>query len=305
MGAFLEGWRRVLRAPALSAGVSAAVLVGGALMTAAHPAAPSESGTGYVLPGSGTAWGETLQLFYVQAGQLARMIAPDVARYLQPLDFPAEQVASLLLRCAGWLFLTGGILDRLARGRPVGSAAFFAAAGVYFFRFLRLTIITAIPGWALFRLLQMSSANLPAHLGILIVVMLAGIVIDFAQVRTVVEDRLSMVASLSAGFRFVRRRALRVLGLMLLNGLALLVVIRLGVQIAGTAGPGWLTTALWIALGIAAVLTKMAVMASQVVFFQGELAHAGYTAAPVPRWPDSPAVEALQQISNGGGDRLR
>jgi hypothetical protein len=37
-------------------------------------------------------------------------------------------------------------------------------------------------------------------------------------------------------------------------------------------------------------------MASEVVFFQGELAHAGYTAAPLPTWPDSPAVEAIENL---------
>jgi hypothetical protein len=32
------------------------------------------------------------------------------------------------------------------------------------------------------------------------------------------------------------------------------------------------------------------------VFFQGELAHAQYTAAPDPVWPDSPAAEALDNL---------
>ena len=41
---------------------------------------------------------------------------------------------------------------------------------------------------------------------------------------------------------------------------------------------------------------RVAWMAAEVVFFQGELAHATYTAAPVPVWPDSPAAEALENL---------
>jgi hypothetical protein len=37
-------------------------------------------------------------------------------------------------------------------------------------------------------------------------------------------------------------------------------------------------------------------MASEVVFFQGELGHARFTAAPEPIWPDSPAVEAIRNL---------
>ena len=38
----------------------------------------------------------------------------------------------------------GGVLDRLARDRRTGSYGFFAACGVYFFRFLRLGAIAAV-----------------------------------------------------------------------------------------------------------------------------------------------------------------
>ena len=38
-------------------------------------------------------------------------------------------------------FLIGGVLDRLARDRAIGAGAFFAACGVYVFRFLRLSVV--------------------------------------------------------------------------------------------------------------------------------------------------------------------
>jgi hypothetical protein len=37
-------------------------------------------------------------------------------------------------------------------------------------------------------------------------------------------------------------------------------------------------------------------MASEVVFFQGELAHAQYAALPEVVWPDSPSVEGLRRL---------
>jgi hypothetical protein len=40
----------------------------------------------------------------------------------------------------------------------------------------------------------------------------------------------------------------------------------------------------------------MALIGSAMVFFQNELSHAHYTAAPVPTWPDSPAVEAIENL---------
>ena len=53
----------------------------------------------------------------------------------------AIAVAMYLL---AWLFVTGGILDRFARGRPTGAYGFFAASGVFFFRFLRLAVVAVI-----------------------------------------------------------------------------------------------------------------------------------------------------------------
>ena len=130
--------------------------------------------------------------------------------------------------------------------------------------------------------------------GALVVV---NVVADFAKVRAVVEDRRSVVSALSAALRFIRRRPARVLGLYLLNILAAGVILRLWMQAApGTSAPTWV-----ILLGgqiyiLARLWAKLAFMASEVVFFQGELAHANFTAAPEPVWPDSPAVEAIKNL---------
>jgi hypothetical protein len=41
---------------------------------------------------------------------------------------------------------------------------------------------------------------------------------------------------------------------------------------------------------------KLALLGAQIAFFQSELAHATYTAAPLPVWPDSPSVEAIENF---------
>ena len=50
----------------------------------------------------------------------------------------AAAVATYLLV---WIFLSGGVLDRYARQRPTRAHGFFAAAGVFFWRFLRLGLV--------------------------------------------------------------------------------------------------------------------------------------------------------------------
>ena len=213
-----------------------------------------------------------------------------------------------------WTFLTGGVLDRLARGRPVRVAAFFATCGVFFLRFLRLALIAAAAYWVLFtwlhpllfevvyhRLTQDMTAERDAIVlrGVLynvfaLSLMVVSLITDFAKVRAVVEDRRSMLGAIGASMRFVRRRPFRVAGLYLLNIIALLVILRLWLQVAPPAGASpWLALLIGQLYVLLRVWARLAFIASEAVYFQGELAHAGYTAAPEPVWPDSPAAEAL------------
>jgi hypothetical protein len=43
----------------------------------------------------------------------------------------------------------------------------------------------------------------------------------------------------------------------------------------------------------ARLFLRLTLAASQISLFQSSLAHAAYTAAPVPVWPESPAAEAI------------
>jgi hypothetical protein len=120
---------------------------------------------------------------------------------------------------------------------------------------------------------------------------------DFAKVRMVVEDRRSAIGALAASIRFVGRRAGRILLLWLVH---LLVV----AAIAGAwyylysypSARGWSDLLLVQLYLLFLVWAKLALWGAQVAFFQTELAHATYTASPLPLWPDSPSVEAVENF---------
>jgi hypothetical protein len=211
------------------------------------------------------------------------------------------------------LFLTGGVMDRLARDRAIGAGAFFSACGVYAVRFVRLAIIATAMYWVLFvpyhqwlfdRLypaliegvtVERTAFFYRAGLYALFVapLLLVNVIVDYAKVRAVVEDRRSMIGALLAGWRFVRRHPGAVLGLYALDALLFLIVIGLYFL----AAPGGNHHALAFAVGqlyiVLRVMVRLQFAASQIALFQGRLAHAGYVARPVPQWPDSPAAEAL------------
>ena len=125
--------------------------------------------------------------------------------------------------------------------------------------------------------------------------LLCNLVFDYARIRTVVEDRRSAIGSLVAGARFVRRHP-ATLKLYLLNATAF-ILLALFYALVSPGAPSGL--AMWIALAIGQFYillrhyVKLLFYASQTAYFQGELAHAAYTAAPPVVWPDSPAAESI------------
>jgi hypothetical protein len=218
-----------------------------------------------------------------------------------------------------WAFLVGGILDRYARNRPIRTAAFFSACGVYFFRFLRLGVIAAAGyavlfgvfhdtlvrrfyGWATYDWTVERSAfllrvALYAVFGL--VVGAFNLWLDYAKVRTVVEDRRSMLGALLAAFRFVRRNPVGAFGLYALDTVLFVLVVAAYAFVAPGAGStGW---SMWAGLAISQAYlllrlwVKLVFYASEVSLFQARLAHADYTAAPLPVWPESPSVEAIDR----------
>lgn len=327
--AFRDGVRRVNGAPVLLAGLLALTLAVGLPlswlirdMIATHlgsslAAAPAASGINY----------EWWQEFLAQASGLGRTLAPSISGFGAVLDNLQGVADNLPLASAlaaltavwliVWSFLSGGILDRLARGRKTRSHGFFAACGGHFWRLLRLGLIAwaayaflfgYVHGWvftsALGRLTRDVTVERSAFLlrgfGYLVfgaLVVACNIAFDYARIRLVVEDRRSAVGALLAGLRFLRRHRAVVLGLYALNAVAFLLLVALyGVAAPGAPRQRW-SLVLVLAIGELYILgrlyLKLLFYASETALFQGELAHAAYTAAPAVLWPDSPAAESI------------
>jgi hypothetical protein len=216
-----------------------------------------------------------------------------------------------------WSFLTGGIIDRLARNRPLRSRDFFAACGAHVWRLFRLGILA----WAVYCLLFTvvhpaifdagyawltkditveRTAFLLRLLGYAIfggLLVFFSVIFDYARIRIVVEDRRSAVAAVAAAARFARRHAGTVIALYLLNAAGFVALAALYALLAPRVpGSG---IALWAALLLGQLYiigrhyVKLLFYASQTACFQSVLAHAAYTAPAVVAWPESPAVEAI------------
>jgi hypothetical protein len=332
LSSWLDGLRRVWRAPAVFAGVCVLTLVA-ELPLAIVMRGLIESHLGSSLAAGAAADGvnyDWWQEFTSQATGLGTTFTPAVIGFAATLDAiggvadaraPIAPIAGAIATyLLAWTFLSGGIIDRYARQRPTRASGFFAACGVFFWRFLRLAVVAAALYWALFTyghrwlftnaydwLLVDISAERVAFLwrAALYVVFAAALVainvtIDYAKIRLVVEDRRSVVGALSAALGFLGRNPGRAFGLYALNTGAFLAVLVVWGVIdpgAGRAGitmwAGFLATQVYLAIRLA---LKLQFTASQTALFQRSLAHAAYTAAPIPAWPDSPAAETI-----GGG----
>jgi hypothetical protein len=216
-----------------------------------------------------------------------------------------------------WMFLAGGALDRYARARVTYAYGFFAASGVFFFRFLRLAILMGIVYVFMFGSLhpwmfetlyprlthEISVERTVVFIRFALYALFGGalvgcnIVFDYAKVRAVVEDRRSMLGATTAALRFVSQNLPAVLGLYLLNVLLFLVALGAYAVVApGAGGTGW---SMWLGVFVgqlfivARVWVKLAFWASETALFQRRAAHAMYVAAPATEWPDSPMAESV------------
>jgi hypothetical protein len=327
--ALRDGIRRVNGAPMVLAGMFALTLFV-ALPLSYALRGMIETHLGHSLAAEEAAAGTNYdwwQEFSAQARGLATTFVPSITGFGAVLDNLSalldntELAATIVGATAAWLvlwsFLSGGVIDRYARGRPTRSHGFFAACGIHFWRFLRVGVIAWIVyaflfeyvhGWiftdGVGRLTREVTVERTAFayraagylvFGLLLV--LCNLVFDYARVRIVVEDRRSAIGALLAGARFAARHAGSTVGLYALNAVAFLLLVTIYAAIApGAPGSG---LSMWLALGLgeAYILArhylKLLFYASETAFFQGALAHAAYTAAPTVEWPDSPAAETI------------
>ena len=217
-----------------------------------------------------------------------------------------------------WSFLTGGVLDRYARGRPTRAHGFFAACGTHFWRLLRLGCVglarlrAAVRGactpWIFERRLSLADARSHGRAdGVRDPARRAtpssarcwspyNLVFDYARIRIVVEDRRSALGALMPGRGSCAAIAAR-LRLYLLNGAAYLCA-RAGLRAAG-AGRAAVGCADVAHAAARPALHPCAALSEAAVLCVGDGVLPGqrwrtpsYTAAPAVVWPDSPAAEA-------------
>jgi hypothetical protein len=325
VGAFIEGLNRVKRAPWLVAGLwLSTLLLAMPLTIALHDLIEAHLGSSLAARAAADGvnfdwWNE----FLAQTSGTGSTFVPAILGFAAVMKnfstmadttmLPPVIATAVAANMAVSLFLIGGALDRLARDRAIGAAAFFSACGTYFVRFIRLGIITGVVYWVLFThyhawLFDALYPALTADLTVertAFVIRLAlyvvfavplfavNILFDYAKIRAVVEDRRSMIGAVAASWRFIRRQPIAVWALYKMNAFVFLIVIGLYY----VAAPGGSANLSAFAIGqiyiVLRVMVRLQFAASQTALFQGRLAHAGYVARPVPRWPDSPAAEAI------------
>ena len=327
--AFREGIGRVNSAPSILAGLFLLTFLV-ALPLALALRGMLESHLGKSLAAESAAAGvnhDWWQEFAAQATALATTFVPSIIGFGAVLENLSSLLdnAPLASTIAGitaawlvlWSFLSGGVLDRYARGRPTRAPGFFAACGVHFWRFVRLGVFalaaysllfgllhpwifeTLYPSWT--RELTVERTAFLVRVGCYAafgaILVLTNLLFDYARIRIVVEDRRSAIGGLVAGARFIRRRAGVVLRLYLLNG-AVFIALVLVYALLDPGAPGgggrmWLVFLLGELYVLGRHYLKLLFYASETALFQGSLAHAAYTAAPAVLWPDSPAAESI------------
>src|SRR5262249_53809475 len=153
VGAAVDGMRRVNRAPAILLGVfTLTLIVSVPLAVALRGMLAQQLGDSLIADSAAAGVNyDWMEEFADQATGLGVTFKPTIIGFAAGLgnlsafpDNPSRPVVivgAASVYILGWLFLAGGILDRFARDRPTRAHGFFAACGVFFFRFLRLATV--------------------------------------------------------------------------------------------------------------------------------------------------------------------
>jgi hypothetical protein len=322
-----DGSRRVLAAPAVIAGVWAATLA------SAVPAALALRGAidahlGASLAGGGAARAvnyDWWQEFVSQADGIGRTFTPSILGFAAPLrnlsdmadgaPMPSALAATVGVYLLLQIFMTGGIVDRLARGAGGGPVGFFAACGASFSPLLRLAAVAVclysiifgyIHGWLLSAVYSRLILNVTVERRafairlvltavFLLILVAVNLTLDFAKIRLVIEDRRSALGAVAAAARFVGRHPKAAIGLYALNAVVFVAILAVYAAIApGASVSGWTLAGAFVVLQLfilARVWARLVFVASETSLFQSRLAHARYVARPGARRPVPAAVE--------------
>ena len=296
LAAFIDGIRRVAAAPLLFLSLYGLTLAAALAMGSPAPEVGAVGVESAGTTGDGAPVGITHAFGPDPSGFAVVAAFSSLARGTPLAGAAALALGGMLV----WTFLAGGALDRLARQRWAGGAGFLAACRHHFWPLTRLTLLAGALYWLLFGVLRPWLSSAPpgasvadpgsgAHsdaawlaLNGLFAAGRAGIglVLDYARVRTVVEDRRSAIGALLAALRFMARRPAPVAGLWVLN-MVLLALVLAGCSLVAPAAMGFgrigpfLVAQLYTAAHLLAMLVAWA---SQTAYFQGQLAHPTYVA---------------------------
>jgi len=327
--AWIDGVRRVGRAPLVLLGVWALTLLVslpltlvlremiaqhlGSSLAGERAAAAVDYDWMQEFSDQATAIGVTFKPTIIGFGAVLDNLSAFLDNTNRPLVIVSAASAYIVL----WVFLAGGIIDRYARERPTRAYGFFAACGDLFFRFLRLAVVQwavyamlfgFVHRWLFGRVFPQLTHDLTVertaffiraalYLAFGIVLATVNLVFDYTKVRTVVEDRRSVIGAVGAAVRFIVRNAGASSVLYAINFAVFLLSLACYAVIApGAGGAGAM---MWIAFGagqlyvLARLWVKLVFWASETALFQSRFGHAGYVARPQPEWPDSPAAEAI------------
>ncbi len=198
-----------------------------------------------------------------------------------------------ILFLLAWAFLSGGILSRFCDpDRHRTRRAFFAACAEYFFRFVRLLMISLLVYWGLFRWIStplhdwvgratrdvtvemtamMYTAGVYALVGLLLVI--SSLILDYAKIAMVAEERCSAILAFFRGLRFFVFHPVQTLTLYFLILLAAGILMAVYALVA--PGPGQESDTTLIATFLVSqlylvgrIMIKLWFLASQTLLFQ-------------------------------------
>jgi hypothetical protein len=327
--AWRDGMQRVNRSPAILAGVWALTLLvslppAAALrgMLAQHlgsslAADTAASGVNYdwmqEFGDQATGLGVTFKPTIIGFGAVLDNLSAFMDNTARPVVIVGAASAYVVL----WIFVAGGIIDRYARDRATRADGFFAASGVFFFRFLRLAAVQWLVYAILFRvmhpwlfdrlfprMIHEVSVERTAFFARAALYLVFGVpvaacttIFDYAKVRAVVEDRRSMIGAIGGALGFIQRHYAAASALFLANFALFAAVVGVYAVVAPGAGRAGISMWIGFTIGQAYILgrlwVKLVFWASETALFQDRLAHAGYVARPQPTWPESPAASAI------------
>jgi hypothetical protein len=132
-----------------------------------------------------------------------------------------------------WAFLGGGIILRFSQAKEATTRReFFGSCGVYFFRFVRLLVVSLLIYWAVFRWvsapvhswvdrltrdltveLTAMMYTLAAYAVVGLLLMISSLSLDYAKIAMVVEGRSSALLAFIRGLRFFLAHPVQTLSL--------------------------------------------------------------------------------------------